>query len=240
MIIVAQNHWLFAGIVICLLSVNALTQSILNNGIQLTGSVLSVKPFEYTCGEKIETCDFDIDLLLQFRNGSSKPAIVFVPSKFYGDTKVSFIGSLAATATETTSTTIKWTSSCANYRYHGYCYDDSISRLVQGLLTADIPFNDFVVIAPEGYYEWRQNLRVRSGYKLKKERDPKRKGLFILSAIPEHPALKIEYFLSLRNRPEDSNPLEKAKENWKDFGDLLLDSNGDYRFESETILNKLP
>lgn len=234
MLVILQKRWLLVGIVSCLASFNALAQSTVNSGVQFTGSVLDVKPWFVTCQKKTETCDFDIELLLQFRNGNSRPIIVFVPTRFYGDTKVSFLGSVSKTATATTSTTIK----------HPYfvLYDnfDPLPRLVQGLLTADSPFNDFIVIPPGGYHEWRELIRVPIGYKLKKEPDPKRKGLFILSAIPEFPAFKIEYFLSLRKRPEDSNALEKAKETWKELGDLVLDSSGDYRIGSEIILNKLP
>jgi len=43
-------------------------------------------------------------------------------------------------------------------------------------------------------------------------------------------ALKVEYSLSLRNRREGESLFEDAKERWRKFGDLFLDSNGDERY----------
>ncbi len=233
-----KKTYLFAGILTCFCTLAAPTQTTGNNGLQLTGSVIWVEPRTLTCQGKKESCEFEIDLLLQFRNNNTSPVIIFSPgrSQFLGDKKISFFGGVSKTSSESTSTTIKWKNP---YVSVGYNYDP-FEGLVRSLLLVDHPFGDFIVLPPEGYHEWRETLVTPLGYKLKKELDPKRKDQYILSAIPEYPALKVEYFLSLRNRREAPNALEKAKENWKEFGDLLLDSNGDYRIESEIILNNLP
>lgn len=238
-----KKHCLFAGILACLCILTAFTQIEANKGVVLTGTVLSVEPHSYSCGEKEKYCDYEITLYLQIKNETSVPVIILDPrgrGDFYGQKKISFLSSISKAATESTSTTIRWKDSTPHRP--GEYYRDPVSDFVRVLLTPNPssppPFYS-VIIPPEGYYEFREFLIISTGYKLRKDPDPKRKGQNILSAIPEYPALRIEYFLSVRNRPEDTNALEKAKVNWKEFGNLLLDSSGDYRVSSEIILNKL-
>lgn len=229
-----KKHCLFVGLLTSLYTLSVFSQTTANNGVALTGTVLSVEPVYSTCLEKKSDCLFQLNLLMQFRNNTTSPAIIFDPNDFYGQKKISFLSVVSKTAKELTSTTIQWKNP-----YPPSLHYDPLSGFVRALLFPYSSPYKSVIIPPDGYHEYRASYTISTGYKLQKEPDPKRNGHYILSAIPEHPALRIEYFLSVRNRPEDANAFDKAKENWKKFGDLLLDSSGDYRIESEIILNKL-
>jgi len=58
--------------------------------------------------------------------------------------------------------------------------------------------------------------------------------------LTEHPYFKIRYSLSLKDRPESSEPMADAQRRWKQFGKLFLNSDGDFFFETDIIINKLP
>jgi hypothetical protein len=56
------------------------------------------------------------------------------------------------------------------------------------------------------------------------------------SVVPDHPYFKIQYSLSMRDRL----PTIEAKERWKGFGELLTTADGDFLFETDLIMNKIP
>jgi hypothetical protein len=234
-----QKHCLFAAITVFLCGITVICQTDANDKVVLRGTFVSVKARSHDCLEsKTKTCEFALNLNLQFKNNTDAPIIIVrPPAAIYedgdvADTKISFFNDISSQiASESTAITIKWKP--IPYRR------DPVSPFVQALLQRQFPRNGFVVIAPQGYYETSQTLYVSKGFKVKKEPDPKcryKEGCYTYSAIPEYAALRIMYSISLRDRPEDPNAFERAKENWKDIGLLFLDSSGDYSIQSEVIL----
>ena len=226
-IAVAVLMFLFAPLVIC--------QTKANRGLVLTGSVVSVKPNFVSKSNDKEVYDFDVELYLQFRNDTDKPVIIFKPGDFYGQKKIAFLEQVASKLnSEESSTVIAWKNPYGHFNY------DPFPSFLRELTAPEPAKYRFAIIAAEGYYECHETIRVETGYKLQKVPGPKPYDSPRLFAIPEFPALRLEFYLSLKDRHEDADALGTAQRRWKKSGELALDSSGDYRVKSEVILNKLP
>jgi hypothetical protein len=208
-----------------------------SRSVKLTGSVLAVKPhYVARVGDK-NKYDFDIELYLQFKNDTDKPIIIFNPQGFYGQKKISFFEQVARVPdSKETSAVIPWKNP---YQDRDYYYDPFASFL-RWLYSSTKPstYNN-PIIDVGGYYECIETLRVSTGYRIKSVPGPKPYDIPTLFAVPEYASLRLEYFLSVRDRHEYPDALETAKRAWQEYGDLVLDSDGDYRVTSEIILNKL-
>jgi hypothetical protein len=218
----------------------ASAQSASDRRLTLTGSLISVRPvIDYSPKDKGMTVfeknlvAFDVELYLQFKNESATSIILIPPAAFGGSLlkkKLVLLDDVSArSGTEESSAALRWKD-----RYiRPY---DRLSYLLRELDTPE-PSRRFVIIEPGAYYECHDTLTVRNGYfiKLKAGQDPENS-----LAVSEFPRLSVEYHLSLNDLGQHSDALATAQRNWKKFGELLLDSNGDYTVKSEIILNKLP
>jgi len=77
---------------------------------------------------------------------------------------------------------------------------------------------------------------ISDGYEMETRGEGKTK---VKVAIPEYPALRVQYLISSSGRKDLANLLLSAKESWAETGTLYLDSSGSYNLTSEMILNKL-
>jgi|GEM_PF-1337239 len=224
-----------------------------NRRLVLTGTVISVgAEIEWYRSSDTLTTSYGVVLYLQFRNNSDRPVIILRPDSFYGVKKLSFFRTMSSQS-ESESESLSW-------QYRSPINYDPIPSFVRALSSPEPPKREFVIIDAGGYYECREPLTVKIGYSIKPGTEPKIPDFVRLpSKLPPRPdrpeipfrmfasksiitsdfsALKVEYSLSLRNRREGESLFEDAKERWRKFGDLFLDSNGDYNVTSEVIINK--
>ena len=97
------------------------------------------------------------------------------------------------------------------------------------------PFS-FAIVEPgtcHGSTDW---ISVKSGYKLVERPSGDKSKPPIEIAVAEFPYFKIQYSLSMK----DSLPVSEAKRRWSHLGKLLTTSDGDFFFETDVIINKLP
>ncbi len=206
-----------------------LSQTNSNHGLILTGSVISVNPiFDYGSRES-DRHVYKVDLYLQFKNETAKPLIIFRPEGFFGKKKVVFLDGFSSKADSEQALAVPPWVQVYRVDY------DPFPSFLRELAATEPPKYEFVIIAPGGYHECRETLTVQKGYKL--ERTPKQKK-HEGTAVPEYPELTVEYHLSLKDRHSDRDALEIAKRKWRQFSELVLDSDGDYTVKSEVILNK--
>jgi hypothetical protein len=223
-----KQHFAFAAFLLLLGSL-VFGQSATNRGLVLTGSVYDVKPENASRSEKKDQYEFVLELYLQFKNESDSPYIIFKPDNFYGEKRISFLTPLVSgTRSEDSTFSNVWTYPSTYDPFPGF---------VKELEAAEPAIFRFVIIEPGAYFECRETLRIKSGYRL--EIKPNQK-ISEASPIPEFRAFTLEYYLSLSDRHEDYNPLTAARRKWKKLGQLILNSSGDYIVRSEIILNKLP
>lgn len=218
---------------ILLLASVAFSQSNADRSLTFTGTVISVTPRWVSGENRNEVYDFDVKLYLQFRNDTDSPVIIFKPENFDGQKKIEFLERIATDRpSESPSTAIAW----KNYDK----FRDPIAVLVS-TVRESVPHKfHFVIVDPGSYYECNEELRIKSGFTVQKS-----PGLTpflrpVLSVIPEFRSFRLQYYVSLNNRPEEDASLVSAQRRWSSYGRLVLDSSGDYNLKSEIILNKLP
>jgi len=218
----------------------ALGQSASDRRLTLTGSLISVKPvIDYSPKDKDLTVfeknlvAFDVELYLQFKNESATSIILISPAAFGGSLlkkKLVLRDDISAeSGSEESSPALRW----KDRHLSSYDRRPFLVRELEG----PQPSQNFVIIEPGAYYECHDTLTVRNGFflKLKPGQDPA-----MSTTVPEFSRFSIEYHLSLNDQGQHSDALATAQRNWKKYGELLLDSNGDYSVKSEIILNKLP
>lgn len=245
-----------------LLSVHA------NGQPTITGNVLGIRAEALVDGDKIER-KFTINLYLQIRNPSNHSLIVFHPDYFIGNKKVSF---LSVTQTVEDVCTIDWVEamrtrnkprSPGSYSSYPENYD-FLGQEFESLARMPVPRAfQFAIVAPEGYFEFRETVAVNTGFEvdekiLEKRIADERKAHdnFMLKIEPKFrrafsgsfpidvkkakfPYLQIEYVLSAASFKKDPGLLSTLQNRWVEFGKLPL--NGDtYYLKSEPILLSLP
>ena len=236
------NRVLYCSVstIMVLLGISVSGQTVSERDLTLTGTVVEVIPRFVRYLDKKEIYKFDVDLLLTFRNNSKLPIIIFRPDGFYGTRKITFLRDVSPISNaELSTTSIVWKNPYADATYN------PVNELVRELMWPS-EWNirpsqyHFVLIDPESSYECRERFTVQNGFKVVELKENESDQSPKLSVVPEFPALKVSYFFSLRNRREHPNPLEKARESYKKFGQLLLDPNGDFSVKSQIIINLLP
>lgn len=215
-----------------LLSANAIAQ---RSALVITGTVIEVKPtaeriLKNGKYEKQETY-FAVRLRLVYHNRGEVPLIVPKPGSFYyGKRRLLFL--------EIPSSESKVSATADEWMFPGS--SDPIPYFLKELALVEPSRYHFAVIEPGGYYETGDTIRARSGYKLELRPNPEKYRPDLEFAIPEHSAFKVRYSSSLKDRPEGSDLLADAGRRWSRFGKLVLNSDGDFFFETEVIINKLP
>ena len=229
-----MKYCIAAGVFTFLLASLVLCQASTKRRLVLTGSIVSVKAKYDLESDKKNQIVFDVDLYLQFRNETDGPIIIFRPGGFFGNNfiekKITFLdGYSSRSESEKSSSVAPWKNiSRADY--------DPFRYFKKELTASEPPKEIFFIIEPGGYYECHDTLTVRRGYKV--ELKPKQMP-WEVPAIPEYSELRVQYHLSVNDRATEDT-LGTIQTKWSKFGELPLDSNGDYTVKSEIILNKLP
>lgn len=194
--------------------------------VVLTGNVTSVEREWWDGNYK-----YKVRLLLQFANESDEPVIILNPS----EARLTFVKDYSAGPSNSEVKGILWT-------YKGWTPSnekkaDPISDWLK-LLAEKIPSEHAFKIIPAGrYFAFYEEFVVENGFTFRKEPglNPKERPRIVV--IPEFAGLRVEYRASLADRPEGVDRVLSAKRNWKQFGNLLIDDNGEYSTKSSFIPN---
>ncbi len=206
----------------------ALSQTSEPKGLVITGSVISVKPDFFSTSDyaRSKIC-FEIDVYIQIRNDSAKSLIILHPMDLSFPPEIAFQKQFS---NETGSAVVVKT--IPPYRNSWEVKTDPVA-VMEKKLAAPEPSGFIVIGAGEGR-EYREVLRVETGYKTDAKPGVNWRDLQQAPMTAEYPAFRLQYHLAL------GDALKSARDRWKRFGDLVLDSNGDYNVKSEVILNRLP
>jgi hypothetical protein len=197
----------------------------------VTGTVADVKLKKIrTSRDSKEESFFQVSLRLQYHNRSDETIIVPTSETLhYGKRQLLFL--------ELPSLDSK-VSGSADFSSLFLMNSDSRSRLIEKLQETEPSVRYFAIIPPGSSYETGDTLYLSSGWRLEtrsKGNDSHRNDEFV---VPEHRYFKLDYSLSLKDRPEATELLLDARRRWSQFGKLLLTSNGDFLIRSEVIINK--
>lgn len=173
----------------------------------------------------------EVRIRLQYHNRSDETIIVPTPRTLgYGKRQLLFL--------ELPSLDSKVSASADEYRFITKTAD-SMRFLIQELEKNEPSRYNFAVIPPRSFYETGDTFYLKSGWRLETRPSGSKSRRDQEVAVPEHEYLKLEYSLSLKDRPEGFDLLLDAQRRWSRFGKLLLNSDGDFFIGSEVIINKL-
>lgn len=222
----------------------------------LTGTVSGISGYvDSRSGEDIFS--FQISLYLQIQNKSEEPIIVFRVDRFMGQKKIEFLQSAAANKGDEVGAvkTLPWFNPAAYLDY------DPFPKYIEQLKSSVDPnLNDFFIIQPGGYYEFRDIVTVDVGYDvdLKKLAEVRKrraelyaryfgdrespKTIESLGSLPtsKFPFIRIGYRLSFKKYDQDADFLRRLQKRWKSVGNLYLNSDGDFSIKSQPIINQAP
>ena len=114
---------------------------------------------------------------------------------------------------------------------YGRSFDE---RFIEDLKGSTPPAN-FKIIEPDTCYEYVGSLAIESGFKVDVVKRETNKP-DVEYARPEYPYFRLQYGFSMK----DTLAVAEAKARWSKLGKLVTSSDGDFFFETDVILNKLP
>lgn len=200
-----------------------------SNNLVLTGSVANVQAYCYKGRRPMAW----LDLVMQFRNDSDEPVIIIQPNLIF-DRKAYLSSSPDNTHSIAVETLV----------YNPYLADPFSTVIRQEdydyrpALFGELPKRR-KVIEPGGFYEFRTDLLVTSGFKFdaRFEKAQPSECKDAAAPIPEHQFLFVEYRLSGKKAPsENADFFRELADRWKTFGRLVLDSRGDIVYKSQMII----
>jgi len=229
------THWLIAALVIGLSVVASRSQESSSRDLVLTGSVVGVKVVSVFSTLQKDDDAFEVELYLQFKNNNDGPIVIFKPEQLDAFTSIYFqTGFSPSSPVSASSKAIpKYPHSSKRYARHFVKGYDPVEVFIRRYGSNP---SLFVIIPPRGYFECNDKVVISDGYEMETRGEGKTK---VKVAIPEYPALRVQYLISSSGRKDLANLLLSAKESWAETGTLYLDSSGSYNLTSEMILNKL-
>lgn len=226
------NHRILGCFVLLLvLSTSVFTQK---SPLMITGSVSSVtpagprkEPYSWNKGipQRTETY-FNVTIRMQYFNRGDEPLIVPTPDRFIGTKKILFL-EIPSPDSSVSETSEEWNRPESK---------DLMPGFIAALQNRFGPMEYFKKIEPKESIEFMVTFRAKSGFSIehRETKDPRKPYLEV--TIPKYPYFKIQYSLSMK----DPLPVAEAKTRWSKFGKLVTSSDGDFFFETDVIINKLP
>ena len=232
-----MNRFVIAALIVLSVIPEGLAQA-RKNGLFLTGSVQSIRS-ECINGERVAA----VGVYFQFRNDSGSAVVLYPPSMLF-DASVKYSDSTSAVDT---------------FRHNPYLdnpwgsptRDDYDPRLsLTRKMDVDHPSQaGLVTIEPGGYYEFRDMLWPKAGFKIvftPRKISRRQSGLNLDHLIkacgegrtvvtPKHRAFRVKYDLNQRKQTGATDLLKSLQGRWKPFGDFILDRNDDISYETEEI-----
>jgi hypothetical protein len=225
---------LIAVLVCILFAIQGQSQESSSRDLVLTGSIIGVKPVTAIGSSKKAEDGFEIELYLQFKNNTDHPLIILHPFEMDGSTNIRFQTDMSPSSDGGTLAKVIPTYVTQDRGYSNH--PDPIRKLIIYLQGPGPNIFVFRDVEPHGYFECTDKVIVTNGYRIESKSSGKSN---IKVAVPEYPALRIQYLVSPKNRKELADLLLPAKDKWAEIGTLFLDDSGSYDVTSEVILNKL-
>ncbi len=210
-----------------------------NSALKLSGSVVDIgvgcaygKPYA------------SVTLLMQFYNAGNEPVIVTRPY-FDFQTRVLFVRNSSDRLNDKSVTGDVLTYNPYLDDPHGVVTSDDYDHLpglIRSLKRAaeeknSKPLTDWKVIEPGGYFEFRQGLIIRNGFKFVKSLDAKGEKCDSknFKAFPENDSFTVEYLFSLKKYKEADDLFPALRDAWRSHGNLILNADGNILYKSESI-----
>ena len=224
-----------------LISLTSIIPALATNDLTLTGSVTGVTA-EYK--DKFEGKDryfFRMTVMLQFKNESNGSVIILRPDSFNGKKRLTFTNDYSNSSSsqiEAIPLNLRYPLNVhLNSRGLPVQEPDLVASFLDELKGKEPRDYIFAIIPPDGYYECRDSFLVENGFKTREEPNKNPKLAPRIIAIPEFSGFKIEYQLSIGDRPQGMEFLQDAKQKWSKYGKLIFDQDGKYSVKSDLILN---
>ena len=213
-------------------------------GLVLTGTIIDLSATSECQGKDGRTL-VEVTLSMVLRNDSNRQLVTVKPRIFspsviveLGQTRVNFLSALPSLTdkdNEMVQTVSIRKDNCRTPPYTFSRRNDPIGSLIESI---DLPGPNstyFVAIAPGSYHEFVETLRLDVGYEVDVTLGRPIGEARIRS---EFPAFEIEYHLSLKENVKGEGLFRTLQTRWKNYGDLVLDDNGDFTVTSEPIINR--
>jgi hypothetical protein len=173
---------------------------------------------------------FEIQLRLHYYNRGNVPLIVPTTSGFFlVEREVSFL-TMPSSDSAVSATEVAWRDPVKFQKMQQDRKYDLASCLKSAFLCSE-----FMVIPANGFRESGDLIRIKSGYTAQ-SRPNRFEGEAPVEIInPSESFFKVRYSIKI-DAPE---LLAAAKVNWKVYGQLLTDAEGNIRVETEVITNRL-
>jgi len=203
-----------------------ITGSVASVKISGIGSVVRIDPKTEWAGHRYERSEtwFEIDLRLTYCNRGDVSVIVPSRRVFPNQmTKLLFLDLPSSSGSP--ARTVVGKLFPGSDRNFGEKFID--------ILKGSTP--PFQIIDPDKCFESFDRLLIDSGFTVDVRSREKNKP-DVEFARPEHPYFKLQYGFSMK----DPLPVAEAKTRWSKFGRLVTSADGDFFFETDVIINKLP
>lgn len=211
-------------------------QQLPNHGLVLNGTVIGIRS-----SEKNGRLDYEVRLLMQFRNDGDKPLILIRHAFLFGKTKIDFLNRSLGSKTRPPDESERIVQSIVIPPWWSSYYEDydPLAASARSLDTPEPTNRMCVILNPGAYHEFNQTVKLEQGFKLIDRAGQKLKVWDGEIGLPfsEIPVFTIEFSLSLAKHHKDPDFLESLQRRWKRFGVLPLDANGNFTVKSERILN---
>ncbi len=232
-----MKQWISVLAFLIILSVGVSGQKENSGGVVLSGAVIRVSP-TIRQGTDQPFVVYEVVLQLQLRNEGTAPVIVFDPLSSFCERRIEFLNvptfDVDAVPDLVTSPWINpWVVARERARYV-----DPWPSFLKSLASAAEPSESFLILGPGRLHEFSEVVTLNEGFSLTIKPGQALKEIQRNSPTSDFPALRIQYHLSVKQLRDDEL-LKTLQQRWVRFGHLVLDGNGDFTLESETILNKI-
>ena len=240
-----MKRWVFLSLLFLPFAFSADGQTTRTKGLVLTGTIIDLKAVAECSGTDGRIL-VRAELAMQFRNDTNRPLIIFKPNsrwfdvfrKELGSTRVNFLRSLPSLSDKESG----WvqainarTDNCRPSNYTIYRSESLISTFIKRIDFPEPTSDFFEVIEPGGYYTFGEFVTLDTGFEVEVSLGKRLSEARIRSELP---AFQIEYHLSLKENAKGEGLFRTLQTRWKNYGDLVLDDNGDFTVTSEPIINR--
>ncbi|HMO80461.1 MAG TPA: hypothetical protein PKD24_06695 [Pyrinomonadaceae bacterium] len=240
-----MKRWLFLSFLSLLFAFSANGQQSNIKGLFLTGTIIDLNVVPEYCRTDTRLL-VQVELAMQFRNGSDRPLIVMKPKPRWldpfggnlGSTRVNLLRGLPSIAdkqSERIQAINTRSGNCHPSIYTQYRNDDRLSSFIKSIDLPGPTSDFFEVIEPGGYYTFIEYVTLDTGFELEVKLGRSLREARISS---EFPAFQIEYHLSLKGNAKGEGLFQTLRSRWETFGNLILDESGDFTIISEPIVNR--
>ena len=214
-----------------------------NQGLILEGTIVSATPeFQPEFSDRrvavTEKLAVKLQLYLRFKNEGTVPLLVVEPVRCLCDKSIEFFASVPYTVDGETPV-LRLMQNDEGWRSprQRYVDFDPFSAYLRSL-DEPRPANGFVlVIEPGRSHEFRDTITIEDGYRLEWRAGKTKRDVLTETLIPDFPAFRVEYRLSVKGRPDQVSLFLNLQNRWKPFGHFVIAGEEEILLRSHPIIN---